>query len=114
MPKRSRENEEDSKVVLCIPTDKKKTKRTKRSQCEHFKERNKCIQCKKEGTGGSAICDDHLKRKNSCKECGGIDICEHKHRRSQCKECKENGTGGSSLCEHKRQRSTCKECKAKG
>ncbi len=67
--------------------------------CEHNKRRDRCKDC-----GGVGICP-HKRRRSRCKHCGGTDICEHGRIREQCIEC-----GGSTICEHGRRRSQCKEC----
>ena len=68
-------------------------------KCQHNRKRNICKEC-----GGIGICE-HNRQRSNCKDCGGSQICEHNRRRSKCKEC-----GGSQICEHNRQRSNCKDC----
>ncbi len=71
----------------------------------------------------------HGKQKYYCRKCKGKGICEHDRRRNQCKEC--GGIilyfiiyicsdflnyvfflfVGTSICEHDPVRSTCKECR---
>ena len=68
--------------------------------CPHGRRRERCKEC-----GGVSICE-HGRRRSVCKECGGSGICEHGRQRSYCKEC-----GGGAICEHDRRRRECKECR---
>src|SRR5437660_1759036 len=61
-------------------------------RCDHKKFKSYCVECKKNGTGGSSLCD-HYKQRN------------------RCIECKKNGTGGLSLCDHYDEKSKCELCK---
>lgn len=68
-------------------------------KCEHGKRRNVCKEC-----GGVSLCK-HDREKQTCKKCGGKSICEHGNRKQNCKDCK-----GVSLCEHNLQKYRCKDC----
>lgn len=57
--------------------------------CEHDHERSTCKECKRLGTGGTSLCDEHHLRRNNCVKCGGVSICEHHIQRSTCKKCKK-------------------------
>ena len=92
---------DDTLMKCCIECNIKSMIWTNENKCEeHNKRRNTCKEC-----GGSSICV-HNRVRCECKQCGGSQICEHNKRRSQCKEC-----NGNQLCEHNKQRSKCKECK---
>ena len=51
---------------------------------------NRCYECRAFGVmvKNSLKYCEHSKKKQFCKECGGISICKHNKRRSQCKECR--------------------------
>ena len=48
----------------------------------------------------------HEKRRDKCKQCGGVGLCQHFRVRNQCRDC-----NGSGICIHQRRRSRCQECK---
>ena len=70
-----------------------------RRKCEHGKRKNVCKDC-----GGVSLCK-HKREKHTCKDCGGKSICKHGRRKSVCKDC-----GGVSICEHDNRKVYCKEC----
>jgi hypothetical protein len=85
-----------------------------RNKCEHGKKKNICRDC-----GGVSFCI-HNKRKTTCAICGGGSLCEHKRPKHQCGQC---GTGlcehgrlgtcrdcGHKYCTHERQQNKCREC----
>jgi hypothetical protein len=81
------------------PVEVQESKKRKRGQCEHARQKHQCKKC-----GGGGICT-HGRRKSQCKECGGSAICAHGRQKYQCKEC-----GGSAICKHGRVKYQCKEC----
>jgi len=48
---------------------------------------------------------EHGRRKDRCKECGGVGICEHDRQKYRCVDC-----GGKGICEHNKRKERCKEC----
>ena len=70
-----------------------------KNKCEHNRRKDRCKDC-----GGIGICE-HNRRKDQCKDCNGSQICEHKSRKNICKKCK-----GKSICEHNRVKIFCKVC----
>jgi hypothetical protein len=84
--------------------------------CEHEKNRKECADCKINGTGGSALCDAHFRRKYSCNDCRGLYPkhgslrCDHGKITAHCVTCKYQGTGGWLLCHHDHLHNICKSC----
>ena len=70
-----------------------------RKKCIHNKRKDRCKDC-----GGIGICE-HNKLKSNCKNCCGTSFCIHNKRKSQCKDC-----GGTSFCIHNKRKSCCKDC----
>ncbi|XP_057292561.1 uncharacterized protein LOC130621274 [Hydractinia symbiolongicarpus] len=77
-----------------------------------------CIKCLDAGKAlrERAKCP-HGRRRDQCKDCGGIHICEHERVRVYCKDCSggrycymKGDCGGSQICPHQKERPKCKEC----
>ena len=72
-------------------------------KCIHNKRKQLCKEC-----GGISLCE-HNNVKYVCKQCKGQSICEHNKVKSKCKSC-----GGSTFCVHNKVKRTCLECKGTG
>jgi hypothetical protein len=72
-------------------------------KCIHNKRKQLCKEC-----GGISLCE-HNKVKFACKQCNGTSICEHNKVKSKCLDC-----GGSNYCVHLKQKTSCLECKGIG
>ena len=68
-------------------------------KCEHGKRKELCRDC-----GGLSICI-HSKQRAHCKECDGSAFCSHGKEKAYCREC-----GGSAFCKHDKIRTHCTEC----
>ena len=99
-----------------IPQHKKK----KIGACHHHRRRTYCLDCKREGIGGGAICDEHLKRRDQCLECykhtlsvTGVTtnhfFCHHFHQKAQCRVCSPG-----KYCSHKKRATFCTDCFKEG
>ena len=70
-----------------------------KNTCEHGKRKEICKEC-----GGICICE-HGRQKHNCKSCGGSQICIHNKQVQTCITC-----GGSSFCEHNKRKAVCVPC----
>ena len=86
-------------MKCCLVCREISNKNRIKNHCIHNKRKNRCKDC-----GGISICI-HNKQKHTCKDCGGTSICIHNRRKNQCKDC-----GGSYICIHNRRKNQCKEC----
>jgi hypothetical protein len=82
--------------------------------CEHVKLKRNCIECYKNGIGGSSFCE-HEVRRYTCKKCyengtGGNGICIHLNVKQFCKICYKHRRGGASLCKHLKSKHLCSKC----
>ena len=87
----------------CMECNAKAAAQRAANKCEHGRRRQQCREC-----GGVSICE-HGRQRAHCRECGGTNICEHGRQRAKCREC-----GGSQSCEHGRERNICRECGGSG
>ena len=71
-------------------------------KCEHGRRKDRCKEC-----GGVGVCE-HNRVRIQCSLCGGTMICKHQRRKDRCKECK-----GSQICQHNRRKEECKDCGGK-
>jgi hypothetical protein len=73
--------------------------RKSEKKCPHGKRKNRCKDC-----GGVSICL-HMREKSTCRDCKGSSFCTHGRIKTQCKDC-----GGSSFCPHGKRKDHCVEC----
>ena len=69
---------------------------------KHGHRRRTCLICKTKRTEKKC---EHNKRKQQCKQCGGISLCIHQTRSNECKQC-----GGASICNHGKMKHLCFKC----
>jgi len=86
------------KLKTCLKCRERAKKSKLKTRCPHGKRKDKCKDC-----GGIGICI-HNKEKRKCRDCKGSDICIHNRDKYYCRDC-----GGRGYCIHDIEKAKCRE-----